>query len=243
MPLRRCGSIPVAAILLVLILMLASCARTDISSQKTDADRGPLPRPDQIIVYNFAVSPDEVKLERGLVDRVRNLVSTTPRTQREKELGWQVADATAVKLVEELIKNGLPAERALDNPPLRKRPIIVRGQFVSIDAGNRTGRLIIGFGRGHSEVEAHVQLYETLKGRSRIVEEIDATTRSGRKPGMAAMMGIGGLAGRLATSAAISASAGAASEALSANVKAIAEDMAKKIAAKIVQFYRDEEWL
>ena len=68
MPLRRCGSIPVAAILLVLILLLASCARTDISSKKTDADRGPLPRPDQIIVYNFAVSPDEVKLERGLVD-------------------------------------------------------------------------------------------------------------------------------------------------------------------------------
>ena len=226
----------------IALCLLAACARTDISTDKEYRGEA-LPKPDRVIVYDFAVSPEEVKLQRGLSDRIRNLLSRTPRSEKEKELGRQVADATAAKLVEELRREGLPAERAVDNRTLGQRPLLIYGQFVSIDAGNRTERMIIGFGLGHSDVRAHVQLYETVRGKERLVDQIDANTKSGRKPGMATMMGVGGLAGHLLVSTAVSAGVGAASEALSANVKSLSGTMAKRIGKEILKFYRDQGWL
>jgi hypothetical protein len=45
-------------------LLLASCGPTKV--QTTEEYAGKLPRPDRILVYDFAVSPDEVKHDTGL---------------------------------------------------------------------------------------------------------------------------------------------------------------------------------
>ncbi|MGD8810228.1 MAG: DUF4410 domain-containing protein, partial [Gammaproteobacteria bacterium] len=106
-----------------------------------------------------------------------------------------------------------------------------------------TRRVIIGLGVGRSTVEARVQLYEAIRGRAQLIETMKATTRSGRKPGMAEMIGVGALAGHIVTATALSGAASGASEALSANVDALAETMAKKVADEIVEYYEKRGWL
>jgi Domain of unknown function (DUF4410) len=221
--------------------MLTGCASTEITTD--DVSWKAEPKPDQLIVFDFAASPDEVKLDHGLIADVRELVNREPRTVQEKKIGHSVADALAEALVADLRKAGLPAVRAVHVVEPGVRPLQVKGQILSVDEGNRTRRVIVGLGVGRSTVETRVQLYEAIRGRAQLLEQMTATTRSGRKPGMAEMIGVGALTGHIITSTVLSGAASGASEALSANVDALSKTMAKKLSAKIVEYYQERGWL
>ena len=47
----------------------------------------------------------------------------------------------------------------------------IEGQFLTIDEGNQTRRLVIGFGAGASHVRIAVQVLETIAGQHRLVED------------------------------------------------------------------------
>src|SRR5208283_3340362 len=110
--------------------LLAGCASTNVTSEKEY--EGFLPKPNEVLVYNFAVSPDEVELNSGLGADVEGLVSSskTPRTDQELAVGHQVADALANHLVTEINALGLPARRASGPPPAAGNPLLIKGQFV-----------------------------------------------------------------------------------------------------------------
>ena len=57
------------------------------------------------------------------------------------------------------------------------------------------------------------RVYEMTAEGKRKVEQMQADAKSGRKPSMAEMMGIGAVAGTLATSAAVSGAVSASGEA------------------------------
>lgn len=242
-PLRwRRATLGKATLICAALIALGACSSTEITDERMNWKAGATPKPDQLIVFNFATSPDEVKLEHGLVADVRELVDREPRTAQEKKIGNAVANALAAKLVERLREDGLPAVRAMDVVEPGVRPLQVKGQLLSIDQGSRTRRVIIGLGLGRSSIEARVQLYESLRGRAELLESMTATTKSGRKPGMAEMIGVGAVTGHIITSAVLSGAASGASEALSANVDALAGTMAKKIADEIVALYKKHGW-
>ena len=50
------------------LLALGACAPTTVESQQDYSGTAALPRPYRVIVYEFAVSPDEVTLDQGLPD-------------------------------------------------------------------------------------------------------------------------------------------------------------------------------
>ena len=241
-PRRRRATLGKAALICAALIALGACSSTEISNERMNWQAGAMPKPDQLIVFNFATSPDEVKLEHGLVADVRELVDRTPRTAQEKKVGNAVANALAAKLVEQLREKGLPAVRAMDVVEPGVRPLQVKGQLLSIDEGNRTRRVVIGLGLGRSSIEARVQIYESLRGRAELLESMTARTKSGRKPGMAEMIGVGAVTGHIITSTVLSGAVSGASEALSANVDALAGTMAKKIADEIVVLYEKHGW-
>ena len=225
-------------------LMLVACSSTNITTtDDVTWKAAKLPKPDQLVVYNFAASPDEVELSHGLIADVRALVDKEPRTAQEKAVGHSVADALAAKLVVALRDKGLPAVRAANVVEPGIRPLQVRGQLLSIDEGNPGARVIIGLGAGRSSVEARVQLYESLHGRADLLESMKADTKSGHMPGMAEMIGVGGLAGHVVTSTILSGVFSGVREKFAANVDALAGTMAKEIADKIEEYYRERGWL
>ena len=81
---------------------------------------------------------------------------------------------------------------------------MVKGQFVSIDQGNRTERVAVGLGAGRSDVQANVQVYELTPQGLQEVDTLRGDAKSGYKPGMAEMMGVGAVAGHLLMSTVVS---------------------------------------
>ena len=226
---------------LAAFLLIASCGPTKVKT--TEEYSGKLPRPDRILVYDFAVSPDEVKQDTGLSADIARAVEGTPRTADELKTGHAAANALAKELVKEIQGFGLSAERAAGIPPTSGNILLVQGQLVSVDQGNRTERVVIGFGAGRTDVKAHVQVYEMTAEGKRKVEQMQADAKSGRKPGMALMMGAGAVAGHLLTSAAVSGAVSASGEASWETVEADARRLAKKVAKELGQFFVAQEWV
>ena len=228
----------------IALIMAFGCAPTKV--QQKDMTVAQLPRPDLILVYDFAVSPDEVKLDTGLsADLMQKYQEHkgASRTAEEIKVGHKVADATAEELVKKIRSYGLMAERAFGLPQGKGKVLMVKGQLLSIDEGNRTERVAIGLGAGRTSVQANVQVYElTAKGMQE-VDTLRGTAKSGRKPGMGEMMGVGAIAGHLLASTLVSGVLSGASEMTSATVEADGKRLAEQIAADLGKFFVDQGWI
>jgi Domain of unknown function (DUF4410) len=224
------------------LALLAACTSAQSTMETSDAM---LPQPAVVIVESFAVSPDEVKLDEGLVSEVEAAVGSgnaTPRTEQEQQVGAQVASAIADKLVVEIRDLGLQAERGSAVPAGTPNALLIKGQLVSIDEGNRAERVAIGLGAGRSDVRTYVQVYEVTPGGQRLIDQIEVDAKSGLTPGMAETMGAGGLAGHLLVSTLVSGGVHVVSESMGTNVVADADRAAKGIAKQLSVLFAKEGW-
>lgn len=154
------------------LALLAGCTQT---SGQIEAARG-LPQPQVVIVEDFAVSADQLQLDPGLSGTIGELVQAkagTPRTAEEQQVGGQVADALAAKLVTEIQDLGLPAQRGSGLPAGVTSGQVISGQFASVDQGNQAERVAIGLGAGRSDVRVHAQVFEVTPGGRRLVDEVE----------------------------------------------------------------------
>jgi hypothetical protein len=123
------------------ILTITGCApaKVNVVSQYT----GNLPQSNRVLVYNFAVSPDEVKLDQGVSAEVQTMIGNPqpPWTEKQLQVGRAVANSLAAKLVTKLRKMGYPAERVSGAPPHRgDNTLVIEGQITSVNAGNRSSK-------------------------------------------------------------------------------------------------------
>jgi hypothetical protein len=226
------------------LAMVTGCAPTNVQQQNMALTQ--LPRPDLILVYDFAVSPDEVRLDTGLsaelMQKYAQYKGSSP-TAQEIKLGHKVAEAVADELVKKIRSYGLWAERGFGYPYGKGKVLMVKGQFVSIDQGNRTERVAVGLGAGRSDVQANVQVYELTPQGLKEVDTLRGTAKSGYKPGMAEMMGVGGIAGHLLVSTVVSGTVAGVSEMTSATVEADGKRLADKIAVDLGNFFVNQAWI
>ncbi len=227
---------------LIIALLVMSCGGAQVQQTEKYSGAG-LPRPAMILVYDFAVSPDEVKLTRGVLPEIRQLMDNSPRTAQELQVGHAVANALSEELVKKIRGFGLPAERAIGFSGINSDIMLVEGQILSVDEGNRAERVVIGLGAGRTSVEAHVQVYDVTPEGQNQVESFVADSKSGRKPGMAEMMGVGALAGRLLTSTVVSGGMSAAGEVSWETVEADAKRLAEKVADDLGPFFVSQGWI
>jgi hypothetical protein len=223
------------------LLAATACAPTHVQSTQTYAG-GLLPRPDMVVVNDFAVTPEEVKLDSGLRARLMNAVSPAPASAREIEDGRRITATISRTLVEEIRKLGLPARQGYAGEPIGAgNRLIVDGQMVSIDEGNRTRRNLIGLGAGRSTVEADMQVYyDANDSGAKLLESFEGVAESGRKPGAAETMGAGAATGRVAESAAV----GAGTSVISgSDADSDAQRMAKEIAKKLTPLFVHQGWI
>jgi Domain of unknown function (DUF4410) len=226
------------------LTIAAGCAPTNVQQQSTTLTQ--LPRPDLIMVYDFAVSPDEVKLDTGLSAELMQKYQEhkgASRTAEEIKVGHKVADVVANELVKNIRSYGLMAERAIGYPKSKGKVLMVKGQFLSIDQGNRTERVAIGLGAGRTDVQANVQVYELTPQGMQKVDTLRGDAKSGYKPGMAEMMGVGAIAGHLLASTVVSGALAGGSEMTVATVEADGKRLANKIAVDLGNFFVNQAWI
>ena len=192
------------------------------------------------------MSPDEVKLDTGLsadlMQKYQEHKGMT-RTAEEIKVGHKVADALAEELVKKIRSFGLWAERGFGYPHGKNKDLMIKGQLLSIDEGNRTERVAIGLGAGRTSIQANVQVYEMTPQGLQEVDTLRGTAKSGDKPGMGEMMGVGAIAGHLLASTVVSGLVAGGSEMTSATVEADAKRMAEKIAADLGKFFVEQGWI
>jgi len=229
-----------ASVLFAAVLLTAGCTSTIV----VDEFQGDgLPRPDRVLVYDFATSGGEIRLDRGLDAALVAAAHGEPRGQLERELGRKVADAIAEHLVMELRGMGLPAQRARGHASPSGRSIVVEGQIVSIDEGSRAERVIIGLGAGHSLVETHVRVYETAYGSELTLLDLRIEAESGKTPGAAETLGLGAATGHLVVSGSVTAVQAVGNETLGATVDADAVRTARQLAAKLRPVFEHQGWI
>jgi uncharacterized protein DUF4410 len=228
------------AALLLMFLLLAGCTSVLVNPEVGAMEQ--LPPPDRVLVYNFAVTPQEIQLD-AVGSAITRTFDGTADSQQEQQVGHAVANALAKRLVSDIQDMGLYAERASGPVPPTGVDVLILGQLVSIDEGNAAERMIIGLGAGRSDVEAHVQVYQSTSGRQIAIESMSGTAKSSLMPGAAETMGVGALTGHLLVSAAITAGSQVANQTLSANVDSEAGRLADKVSDQLKSLFIQQGWI
>jgi Domain of unknown function (DUF4410) len=224
-------------LLLVVTVSGFGCAgaRVDVA-QKAPSD---VPQPDFIIVERFGVSPEDVKLDRGLSAQALRGLQERALNDEERKVGAAVATVMEEETVRLLREAGIPAYLDSYAPTATRTTALLQGQFLSVDEGDRTQRVWIGFGLGGSKLQIKMQV---LQG-GLIVAEGEVQTTSNLKPGMVASLGVGAATGAIGMAAAIGGGTAVASEALLVSVEKDAKQAAKAVSERIIQGYKDRGWL
>jgi Domain of unknown function (DUF4410) len=239
---RGQGAVIGAVVVGLGLAVMAGCARTSIQDRQVMATG--LPRPQLIVVHDFIVSPHEVTLDSGMRSRLQRLVTDSSGDQERLKAAQSVSHVLTEALVKEIGALGIPTVAA-HAAPATAGPgptASIHGQFLSIDAGNQTRRMFVGFGAGASEVRLLVQVFETMNQREQLVEDFYSTVKSSRKPGMGPMAGAGAAMGHAASSAALSGGVGIMSE-RNQTVQGDAQNVAKEIAKQIKDLFAREGWI
>jgi hypothetical protein len=224
--------------------MAAGCASPQVQPIQMDADR--LPKPDLILVYDFAVTPDEVFLDKGLGAELRQKYEQhkgETRTAQEIKVGHKVADAVARELVKNILAMHLWTQRGFGPPHGNRRIMVIKGQLLTIDEGNRTERVVIGLGTGRTDVQANVQLYEVTHAGLKEIEDLRGNAKSSYTPGMAEMMGVGALAGHLLALTAVSGALSAGTDLTLDTVESDGKRLADKIARDLGRYFVEQGWI
>ena len=223
-------------------LLMAGCAKDNVQETYVEANTG-MPKPNSVLIYNFAVNADEVKTTSGLLGKIEGRMMQTTQSAEKFQLAREVSDAMAAELTQKIAAMGLIAIRA--DQSLRATPgsIIITGAFVDIDEGNQAQRSVIGLGMGKSSLDSKVVVLAPSPSGDQELLAFDAHADSGDMPG-AAVMGPAGAAAGAGTAAVIATNAATGTfkgyKSASAHQ---AKAMAEKIAAQLATYFAQQGWI
>jgi len=223
------------------VALLSGCAPTKVTPVQS-YQGAQMPRPNVVVITDFLASPDTVKVDTGIGARMRNRLSGTSQSTQQTEDDRKVTAKISQILVAEINKLGLPAIQGNDPTLWRgEAKLVVGGEILSIDEGNRTRRNVIGLGAGKSDIQARADIYYSSGfGEPRFLQSFAADAQSSRKPGAAETMGMGAATSRAAESGAMTAVSGTT---MSGDVEGDSERMAKAMAEQLTAFFVQQGWI
>ena len=129
-------------------------ARMEVAQQAPSE----VPQPDFIIVERFGVSPEDVKLDRSLSAQALRSFKERDLNDEERKVGAAVAVVMEEETVRLLRAAGIPAYVDSYAPTATRTTALLQGQFLSVDEGDRTQRVWLGFGLGGSTLRIKMQV-------------------------------------------------------------------------------------
>ncbi len=172
---------------LFVLVVAAGCASTKVTDREMLVTEK-LPRPDQILVYDFVATPTDVPAESAVAQHAS--VQQTPQTAEQIETGRRVGAEIATHLVQEIRSMGLPAERASSPTKPRINDILIRGYLLSVQEGSAVERMAIGFGAGGSDLSVAVEGYQMTAQGPRKLGSAKVQAGGARGPGAAVPLGV-----------------------------------------------------
>jgi hypothetical protein len=116
----------------------------------------PLPKPEKILVYDFAVNPGDVQVDKIQSLRPRHLITGD---QKPDAIAASASKKYSSELVKALEKTGIPVEHVAAGTPPSDNAMVIQGSFTSLKQGNKTERDTIGMGAGSADVQTKVDVH------------------------------------------------------------------------------------
>ncbi|HVJ44095.1 MAG TPA: DUF4410 domain-containing protein [Dongiaceae bacterium] len=237
----------VCALRLSLALGLAGCSHATVETQPLYLGAA-LPRPAVVLVRDFVVAPGDVALDSGRIARLRRAIGGESDSQQQQAAAQSVVDALGNTLVDAIARMGLTARRISADTvvPAGDNAVLVDGNIVAINEGNRAKRVVIGFGAGASTVDVRVALTYLAAARAeQRLAGFQASGSSGAAPGMLATGGAGAAVGAASTATTVAVSGGtqAIRETQGTTVSHDADNIGDKIAAALKPIFIKQGWI
>jgi hypothetical protein len=225
----------------LLVLFLAiGCASTKVSDRERYS-AGKLPRPAQIIVYDFVTTPAGIAPDSALIGQTA--APATPPTAEQVELEKQLGMQMAEELATNIRGMGLSAARASSQTVAQVNDIMIRGYLLSVDEGSQLKRVTLGFGSGSSELKTLVEGYQMTASGPRKLGQGSIDAGGGKVPG-----GALGVAALLVTHNPVGLAVQAGVQGYgeysgSAKIQGRAKQTAKEIADQLQIRFKEEGWI
>ena len=153
-------------------------AQTAPPNATNAASRGP------VTVYDFAFDVADLHTDQGVLAGRDGPARRVRGALRPEETPAQKAERLAVLLSETIAKElaglQIPATRQAKGVAWPTNGLVVQGEFLQVDEGNRLKRAVVGFGAGATETLAQVEVYDLAQDRAKPI--LVYGTGSGSKP-------------------------------------------------------------
>lgn len=163
------------------LVVVAGCASTRVTAHRP-YEGAKIPRPDRIIVHNFAATPADIPAGSAVAGR--HAEPSTPQTAEEIAVGRKLGAEVAKELVTEIRGMGLPAVQAAGQPAPRVGDIVIMGYFESVDTGSAAERIALGFGAGAAHLQTAVEGYLMTDTGLRRLGSGEVASGGGKMPGV-----------------------------------------------------------
>jgi len=233
----KSASMATIAPCLFAMVVAAGCASTNVTN-RDELVTGQIPRPDHILVYDFAATDADVPAESALAGQ-----PSATQTAEEIATGRKLGAQIAAELVQQIRGMGMPAEQASTGTKLQINDLVIRGYLLSIQEGSTAKRLAIGFGSGASELRTAVEGYQmTAKGLRKLgsgILDAGGNKTPGAALGVVALIATGNPAGLIISSG----MKVYGEESGSSKVEGRAKQTAKEIADVLKQRFQEQGWI
>jgi Domain of unknown function (DUF4410) len=145
----------------------------------------PLPKPQKILVYDFALDPDDVQVDKLQAMRPRHLITGD---KSQEKVAASASKKYSMELVKALEKTGIPVEHATTGTAPSDNAMIVQGSFASLKEGTKAERTTIGMGTGSADVETKVDVHLKTPSDTILLSQFQTNTKAAKNAGSALPM-------------------------------------------------------
>ncbi len=191
-----------------------------------------LPKPQTVLIEDFRMTGDVIT-DSERTHR-HHLFHKQSQPLTRDELISAVQNSFAASVIDHVKKLNVNVQRSTDPSTAELSTLVVEGEFSLIDQGIARRRIVIGFGRGASDIKAHV-LISLLDGDKQTpLLECNINSESGKEPGAVASTSGAGFA--------ISAATGSMTDQRSSTVQVDGQRMGKLVAEQVSNVMRTTAW-
>jgi hypothetical protein len=163
-------------------------AKINVTPLASYTGSNPLPKPEKILVYDFAVNPDDVQVDKMQSLRPRHLITGD---QKPDAIAASANKKYSHELVTALEKTGIPVEHVAAGTPPSDNAMVIQGSFTSLKQGNKTERDTIGMGAGSADVQTKVDVHIKTPSDSVLLSQFQTDTKAAQNVGSAVPIAAG----------------------------------------------------
>lgn len=157
------------------------------ATQPATANAPLVAKPRPVVVRDFAFDTSQLHTDPGPMPGrdgpARRVIGELRPQEAPAQKAARLAELLSETIAKELAGLRIPASRELAGSPLPANGLLVSGQFMQVDEGNRLKRAVVGFGAGASEVLAQVAVYDLVQSRDQPILVYGTGTGSKPAPG------------------------------------------------------------